>query len=76
VAEEALVDREADVGARDLAVAGADPALRTALEGSLHWVFLAMTALALCTLAAAWAMPPPKVEETFRRRTAEPKPAE
>lgn len=57
-------------------VGAADPALRAALEGSLHWVFLAMTALAICTMASAWTMPRPTVEETFRRRASEPKPAE
>ncbi len=34
-----------------------DPVLKAALGTSLHWVFLAMAAVALLTLAAAFAMP-------------------
>ena len=39
------------------AVASVDPVLKAALGTSLHWVFLAMAAVALLTLAAAFAMP-------------------
>jgi MFS family permease len=50
--------------------------LKAALGASLHWVFLAMTLLAVVTLVAAWSMPQPQVEEPFRRRVPQPKPAE
>jgi EmrB/QacA subfamily drug resistance transporter len=68
----ALMDRHSG-GA---AIQAADPALRAALGSSLHWVFLAMTLLAALTLLAAWSMPKPNVEEPFRRRAPQPKPAE
>ena len=68
----ALMDRNTG-GA---ALKAADPVLKAALEGSLHWVFLATTALSVLTLAAAWAMPPPNVAEPFRRRAIQPKAAE
>jgi MFS family permease len=65
----ALMDRSSG------AVARADPVLKAALEHALHWVFLAMTVLAALTFLAAWAMPRPNIEETFRRRPiAGPKP--
>ena len=67
----ALMDRHAGGSAMQ----AADPALRAALGNSLHWVFVAMTVLSVVTLAAAWAMPQPDVEEPFRRRPAQPKPA-
>ncbi len=52
-----------------------DAALKGALEGALHWVFLAMAGLAVLTLMAAWAMPQPQVDEPFRRTAAKPRPA-
>ena len=67
----ALMDRGSGA-----AVKAADPALRAALAGSLHWVFVAMFVLAAATLAAAWMMPQPEVEEPFRRRAAQPSAAE
>ena len=53
-------------------VAVADAGLKAALAGSMHWVFLAMLALAVLTLAAAWAMPQPQVDEPFRKVRAKP----
>jgi MFS family permease len=53
-----------------------DPALQAALAHALHGVFLAMTVLAALTALAAFAMPRPRFEETFRRRVIEPRPAE
>ena len=53
-----------------------DAGLKAALGASLHGVFLAMFALTVLTLAAAWLMPQPDVEEPFRRRAAQPRPAE
>ena len=50
----------------------ADAGLKAALASSMHWVFLAMSALAVLTFAAAWAMPQPQVEEPFRRKRAKP----
>ena len=58
------------------AMKAADPALKAALAGSLHWVFVAMFVLGVATLAAAWAMPQPGIEEPFRRKAAQPSPAE
>ena len=58
------------------AVKAADPALKAALAGSLHWVFVAMFVLGVATLAAAWMMPQPEVDEPFRRKAAQPSPAE
>ena len=52
--------------------AAVDAGLKAALAGALHWVFLAMTALAVLTLVAAWAMPQPQVEEPFRRTRPKP----
>ncbi len=56
------------------AIQAVDPVLKAALGGALHWVFVAMGALAILTLVAAWAMPEPEVEEPFRRQVAVPKP--
>ena len=67
----ALMDRRPGV-----AVQAADPALKAALGGALHGVFLAMTVLAVLTALAAFAMPKPHFEEPFRRRVLQPKPAE
>jgi hypothetical protein len=39
------------------AAAVVDPALKAALAGSLHWVFVAMSVVALLTLISAFAMP-------------------
>jgi MFS family permease len=68
-----LMDPHAAGGAAAKTV---DAGLKGALASSLHWVFLAMTLLAAVTLAAAWSMPKPQVEEPFRRRAPQPKPAE
>jgi phosphate/sulfate permease len=59
----ALLDSHSGAAAAPVAAG-----LRSALAGSLHWVFVAMLVLAVATLAAAWAMPKPEVEEPFRRR--------
>ena len=67
----ALMDRGSGA-----AVKAADPALKAALASSLHWVFVAMFVLAAATLAAAWMMPQPEVEEPFRRRATQPSAAE
>ena len=67
----ALMDRAPGTSAR-----AAAPALKTALEGALHWVFVAMFVLCVATLAAAWMMPKPQVDEPFRRRAAQPSAAE
>ena len=53
-----------------------DPALKAALAGSLHWVFVAMFVLCVATFIAAWMMPKPEVDEPFRRRAAQPSAAE
>ena len=39
------------------ALGGVDLALKAALGGALHWVFIAMAVVALLTLLAAWLMP-------------------
>jgi multidrug resistance protein len=68
----ALMDSSSGAAAKAV-----DSGLRTALGGSLHWVFVAMFVLAVATLAAAWTMPKPEVAEPFRRqRAAQPSAAE
>ena len=57
-------------------VKAADPALKAALAGSLHWVFVAMFVLCVATLVAGWLMPQPDVEEPFRKRAVQPSAAE
>jgi len=56
-----LMDHASGLAAR------ADPALNTALDGALHGVFHAMTALSALTVIAAFTMPHPQFEESFRR---------
>ena len=65
-----LMDHASGVAAR------ADPALNSALDSALHGVFHAMTAVSILTAIAAFAMPRPQFKETFRRREAQPGPAE
>ena len=50
----------------------ADAGLKAALASSMHWVFVAMLALAVLTFAAAWSMPQPQVEEPFRKVRVKP----
>ncbi len=64
----ALMDHRIGGGAVTLANQG----LKAALASSMHWVFLAMLALAALTMAAAWAMPQPQVDEPFRRVRVKP----
>ena len=66
----ALMDHASGLAAR------ADPALKSALDGALHGVFHAMTAVSVLTAIAAFAMPHPQFEETFRRRDVQPRPVE
>jgi EmrB/QacA subfamily drug resistance transporter len=59
-----LMDHGSGLAAR------ADPALNSALDGALHGVFHAMTVVSALTAIAAFTMPHPQFEETFRRREA------
>ncbi len=63
----ALMDRTAGA-----ATNAADPGLKAALAGSLHWVFTVMFVLAVATFIAGWLMPRPEVDEPFRRPAAAP----
>jgi hypothetical protein len=65
-----LMDHASGLAART------DPALKSALDGALHGVFHAMTLVSVLTAIAAFAMPRPQFEETFRRRDVQPRPAE
>jgi len=65
----ALMDQHASPAAKAV-----DPALKTALGGAIHWVFLAMLVLAALTFAAALAMPRRDLGETGH--SPQPRPAE
>jgi MFS family permease len=56
------------------AMAKVDPALKTALHGSLHWVFVVMAVLAVLTMISAFLMPHRAHLEMGP--SAQPKPAE
>ena len=64
----ALMDQHAPAGAKAV-----DPVLRATLGGALHWVFMAMLALAALTFLVAQAMPKRDFGEALR---AQPRPAE